>query len=155
MEIHPPPAPQLATLSFLIGRLRGEGWLGDPSYRYTKEVTGVWVAGGHHAFVEMSADYPMRGGGTDRHCVAMVVSAEEGALISRVFDDGGNSFEYRPQPLEDGLVFDDRVPHGSRGVRARKRLRVRSYGYDELLEVDRGDGAFKPYARVELRRVPR
>ncbi len=42
LEIHPAPAPQIAALSFLIGRLRGEGWLGDPSYRYTKEVTGLW-----------------------------------------------------------------------------------------------------------------
>ena len=153
-EIHPAPAPQLAALSFLIGRLRGEGWLGDRSYRYTKEVVGSWVAGGHHLFVEMSADYPLRNDVRDHHSVVMVVSAgpDEGSLVSRVYDDGGAVIDYRPIPTRDGLVFDDRVPHGSKATRARKVLRARSFGYEETLEVDLGDGAFVPYAQIELHR---
>ena len=49
--------------------MRGEGWYGDPSHRYTKEVSGSWVAGGHHLVLEMSADYPMRDGVWDRRRV--------------------------------------------------------------------------------------
>ena len=153
-EIHPAPAPQLAALSFLIGRLRGEGWLGDRSYRYTKEVAGSWVSGGHHVLVEMSADYPLRNHVRDHHSVVMVVSAgpDVGSLVSRVYDDGGAIIEYRPTPTPDGLVFDDRVPHGSKATRARKILRARSFGYEETLEVDMGDGTFVPYAEIELHR---
>ena len=153
-EFHHPPAPQLAVLAFLIGRLRGEGWLGDPSYRYTKEVSGSWVAGGHHLLLEMSADYPLRDGVCDHHSVVMLVSAGagEGSLVSRAYTDGGGVIDYRPTPTADGLVFEDQVPHGSEALRARKILRARSFGYEELLEVDRGDGAFVRYASIELRR---
>ncbi len=153
-EHYRPPAPQLEVLSFLIGRLRGEGWLGDPGYRYTKEVTGAWVAGGHHLLLEMSADYPLRDGLFDHHSVLLVVSAGpvKGSLVSRAYTDGGAVIDYRPTPTADGLVFDDQAPHGSEALRARKILRAKSFGYEEMLEVDRGDGAFVPYAGIELRR---
>ncbi len=153
-EHHRPPAPQLAGLSFLVGHLRGEGWLGDPGYRYTKQVSGSWVASGHHLLLEMSADYPLQGGLCDQHSVVMLVSAgpEEGSLVSRVYTDGGGLIDYRPTPTAEGIVFDDRVPHGSDALRARKILRAKSFGYEETLEVDRGGGDFVPYASIELRR---
>jgi hypothetical protein len=153
-EIHPAPAPQIAALSFLIGHLRGEGWLGDPSYRYTKEVTGSWVAGGHHVLLAMSADYPLRDNECDHHSVVMIVSAgpDAGSLVSRVYHDGGGMFDYDPTPTPEGLAFDDRVPHGSQATRARKLLRSRSFGYEETLELDYGDGAFVPYSNIELHR---
>ena len=114
------------------------------------------MAGGHHVLVEMSADYPLRNHVRDHHSVVMVVSAgpDEGSLVSRVYDDGGAVIDYRPTPTRDGLVFDDRVPHGSRATRARKVLRARSFGYEETLEVDLGDGAFVPYAKIDLHRGP-
>ena len=37
---HAAPVPQLAEIAFLIGRFEGEGWLEDPSYRYTKSACG-------------------------------------------------------------------------------------------------------------------
>ncbi len=154
-EFHRPPAPQLAVLAFLIGRLRGEGWFGDPGSRYTKQVSGSWVAEGHHLLLEMSADYPLRDGLCDRHSVVLVVSAgpEEGSLVSRAYTDGGGVIDYRPTSTADGLVFDDRVPHGSEALRARKILRANSFGYEETFELDHGDGAFVPYARIELSRT--
>jgi hypothetical protein len=154
-EIHPPPAPQLAAVSFLVGHMRGEGWLGDPDYRYTKDVSGTWVAGGHHLLLEMFADYPLRDDVCDRHSVVMMVSAgpDEGSLVSRVYHDGGGVVDYHPTPTRDGLSFDDRVPHGCQAVRARKILRARSFGYEETLEIDPGDGAFVPYAQIELHRT--
>ena len=134
--------------------MRGEGWLGDPGYRYTKEVSGTWVAGGHHLLLEMAADYPLRDDVCDRHSVVMMVSAgpDKGSLVSRVYHDGGGVVDYHPIPTRDGLAFDDRVPHGSQAVRARKILRARSFGYEETLELDHGDGAFVPYAQIELHR---
>ncbi len=102
----------------------------------------------------MSADYTLRDGLCDHHSVVMVVSAgpEEGSLISRAYSDGGGVIDYRPTPTAAGLVFDDQVPHGSEALHARKILRVKSFGYEETLELERGDGAFVPYARIEMRR---
>lgn len=153
-EVHRPPAPQLAGLSFLVGHLRGEGWHGDPSCRYTKEVSGSWVAGGHHLLLEMTADYPLRDGLRDRHSVVLLVSAgpEEGSLISSAYTDGGGVIDYRPAATPEGLVFDDQVPHGCDAIRARKILRATSGGYEESLEVDRGDGKFVPYSMITLLR---
>jgi len=153
-EIHPAPAPQLAGLAFLVGRLHGEGWLGDRGYRYTKQVSGRWVAEGHHLLLEMDAEYPLRGGASDRHSVLVIVSAgpEAGSLISRAFTDGGGMIEYRPTATDEGVAFDDRVPHGCDAERARKVLRATSAGYEETLEIDRGDGALVPWARIELQR---
>ena len=152
---HPPPAPQLARLAFLIGHLRGEGWYGDPSHRYTKEVSGSWVAGGHHLVLEMSADYPMRDGLCDRHSAVLVISAgpDEGSFVSHAYTDGGSVVGYRPASLAEGLVFDDQVPHGCDAHRARKILRPSGAGYDETLEIDRGGGDFEPYAQISLRRT--
>ncbi len=151
---HRPPAPQLAGLSFLIGKLSGEGWYADPSQRYTKRVSGAWVAGGHHLALEMSTDYPLRDGLCDRHSALLVISAaaDENSLVSRAYTDGGSVIEYRPTATGDGLVFDDRVPHGCDAQRARKILRAMPDGYDEILEIDRGDGAFAPYSMIALRR---
>ena len=153
-ERHPPPAPQIAVLGFLIGRLRGQGWLGDPDYQYTKQVSGSWMGGGHHLLLEMCADYPLRDGLCDRHSVALVVSPgpEEGSLVSRAYTDGGGVIDYRPVLTAGGLVFDDRVPHGVQALHARKILRATSFGYEETLEVDRGGGAFVTYAKIELHR---
>ena len=154
-ERHAPPAPQIAVLGFLIGRLGGQGWLGDRDYRYTKQVSGSWVAGGHHLLLEMCADYPLRDGQCDSHSVALIVSPgpEEGSLVSRAYTDGGSVIDYRPVPTAGGLVFDDRVPHGVRARRARKVLRATGFGYEETLEVERDDGGFVPYAKIELHRM--
>ena len=135
--------------------MRGEGWYGDPSHRYTKEVSGSWVAGGHHLVLEMGADYPLRDGAWDRHSVVLVISAgpDEGSLVSRAYTDGGSVIEYRPASMAEGLVFDDQVPHGCDALRARKILRPSSLGYDETLEIDRGEGDFVPYSKIALRRT--
>jgi hypothetical protein len=102
----------------------------------------------------MSTDYPLRDGLCDRHSALLVISAaaDENSLVSRAYTDGGFVIEYRPTATGDGLVFDDRVPHGCDAQRARKILRAMPGGYDEILEIDRGDGAFAPYSMIALRR---
>ena len=56
--------------------------------------------------------------------------------------------------LARDLTFEDRVPHAVDAVRARTLLRPTALGYEETLEVDHGDGEFKPYSVIELRRTP-
>jgi hypothetical protein len=153
-EEHAAPAPQLARLAFLVGRLRGEGWLGERDYHYTKQVVGAWAAGGHHLVVDMMAEYPLRNGSCDRHATLLVVSAgaEPGSLIGHAFTDGGGTIDYELRSTSEGLEFDDRPPHGCAAERARKRLRATPGGYEETLEIDRGDGAFAPFAQIRLER---
>ena len=74
-EEHAEPAPQLAALSFLTGRFRGEGHLADGGERYEKDVTGKWVAGGHHLLLEMTARYSDGRGRRDDHSSIVLVSA--------------------------------------------------------------------------------
>jgi hypothetical protein len=153
-ERHDDPASQLATLAFLEGDFRGEGSLADSDQRYEKDVTGRWVAGGHHLILEMVARYFDGKGRRDEHSAVVVVSADNGAgLSSAAYTDGGEVMNLVPKPIDDGLQFDDEVPHGSGGVRARKILRPTDRGYREIFEVDRGDGQFNLYASVDLHRI--
>lgn len=151
---HAPPAAQLASLDFLVGRLAGEGRMGEPAHRFAKSVHGRWGAAGHHLVLEMSADYDLPDGAIDRHAAVLVVSAGRapGSLVARAFTDSGGMLEYEPSLVNGELAFADTVPHGSRAKRARKRLRPTEAGYEEVLDVDRGDGAWIPWARIELRR---
>lgn len=58
--VHAPrgPSPALRELAFLVGHLRGEGWLGAPARPFGKQVWGRWVAGNQHLLLEMQVDYP-------------------------------------------------------------------------------------------------
>ena len=151
---HAAPAAQLASLDFLVGRLAGAGTLGEPGQRVTKRVTGDWGAAGHHLVLRMEADYELPDGAIDSHAAVLVVSAgaQPGSLVARAFTDSGGMLEYQPTLADGEVTFDDAVPHGSRARRARKRLRPTVAGYEEVLDVDRGDGAWECWARIELRR---
>ncbi len=152
--VHAAPAAQLASLDFLVGRLAGEGTLGQPAHRFTKRVTGSWRAAGHHLVLQMAADYELPDGAIDSHSAVLVVSAgaRQGSLVARAFTDGGGMLEYEPILADGGVTFADAVPHARRARRARKRLRPTAKGYEEVLDVDRGDGAWEPWARIELQR---
>ncbi len=153
-EEHAEPAPQLAALSFLTGRFRGEGHLADGGERYEKDVTGKWVAGGHHLLLEMTARYSDGRGRRDQHSAIVLVSAGDNtSLVSVAYTDGGEVIGLEPKATEAGIEFEDEVPHGSSGVRARKLLRPTDRGYQEIFEVDRGDGVFARYASVDLVRI--
>ena len=153
-EEHSEPAPQLAALSFLTGRFRGDGLLADGGERYEKDVTGKWVAGGHHLMLEMSARYFDGRGRHDQHSAVVLVSAgEDTSLVSVAYTDGGEVIGLEPKATEAGIEFEDEVPHGSGAVRARKILRATDGSYREIFEVDRGDGVFDRYASVDLVRI--
>ena len=153
-EEHAEPAPELAALSFLTGRFRGEGLLVDGGERYEKDVTGRWVAGGHHLLLEMTARYSDGRGRRDQHSAVVVVSAgEDTGLVSVAYTDGGEVIRMEPKATAAGIEFEDEVPHGSGAARARKILHVTDGGYREIFEVDRGDGVFDRYASVDLHRI--
>jgi len=153
-EEHAEPAPQLAALSFLTGRFRGEGLLVDDGERYEKDVTGKWVAGGHHLLLEMTARYSDGRGRRDEHSAVIVVSAgDDAGLVSVAYTDGGEVIRLEPKATEAGIEFEDEVPHGSGAVRARKILHATDGGYREIFEVDRGNGVFDRYASVDLVRI--
>ena len=154
IEQHADPAPQLSVLGFLAGRFRGEGVLTDDGELYEKDVTGTWVAGGHHLLLEMTARYSDGRGRRDEHSAVVVVSAGEGTgFTCSAYTDGGEVVGMEPRATAEGIEFADEVPHGSGGLRARKLLRPTDDGYREIFEVDRGDGTFDVYASVDLRRV--
>ena len=153
-EQHDDPAQQLAALSFLAGRFRGEGVLADGRESYEKDVTGRWVAGGHHLLLEMTARYSDGRGRRDEHSAVVLVSAApDSGLAGAAYTDGGEVVGMNPKLIDNGLEFADEVPHGSGGVRARKILRTTRTGYTETFEVGRGGGAFDVYATVDLRRI--
>ena len=153
-EHHADPAPQLSVLGFLAGRFRGEGVLTDDGERYEKDVTGTWVAGGHHLLLEMTARYSDGRGRRDEHSAVVVVSAgEDAGFTCSAYTDGGEVVGMEPKATAGGIEFVDEVSHGSGALRARKLLRPTDDGYREIFEVDRGDGTFDVYASVDLRRV--
>ena len=153
-EKHEEPAPQLGALNFLIGRFRGEGVFTDGGDPYEKDVTGSWVADGHHLLLDMVARYVDSRGRRDEHSAVVVVSAtDDGGLTGSAYTDGGEVIALAPSATLDGIEFVDTVPHGSGGVRAQKILNPVDDGYREIFEVDPGDGVFSRYASVVLRRV--
>lgn len=153
--VHPArePSPALRELGFLVGHLRGEGWLGAPSCRYGKQVWGRWVAGNQHLLLEMQADYQTDDGRIDRHSAVILVSGRGRRVACRAYTDAGGIIDYALEREERAFAFDDRVPHGVRAVRARKILSPRHAGYEESLLIDPGDGRFVLHARMELERV--
>lgn len=153
--VHPPrePSPVLRELAFLVGHLRGHGWLGAPSRRYGKEVLGRWVAGNQHLLLEMEADYPTDDGRIDRHSAVVLVSDRGRRVESRAYTDGGAVIDYVLEREAGAFAFDEQVPHGVEAVRARKVLSPRSSGYEESLLIDPGDGRLVLYAQVEFQPV--
>lgn len=148
------PAPALRGVAFLVGSLRGDGWLGEPGRRYTKRVTGRWVAGNQHLLVEMEADYSAEDGRVDRHSAVLVLSARGARVESRAYVDSGGVLDYVLEPEGAAVAFDDVVPHGVPAVRARKVLRPLETGYEESLLIDPGDGRLVLHARIALARLP-
>jgi hypothetical protein len=148
----------LQPLRFLLGSFRGEGLYAHRPGTFAKEVTGSWEAGGRFLGVRMSVIYPLADGRKDIHDALVLIGppSEDGRFVAQAYTDGGAIVEYR-LAYEDGAVsFADRPPNerGLRVARARKRFTPTVDGFEERLDIDRGDGRFEPYSAIALRRYP-
>jgi hypothetical protein len=153
-HIDPPKA--LGALGFLVGRFHGEGEFQRGGVTVAKEVFGRWEVGGHFLSLSMTASYRLRDAVADVHHAMAVVGAGRslGELHAHVFTDVGEVLEHRLVIEPDRVTFRDRVPHEARARGARKTLVRTSYGYEEMLEVERDEDRFERYSVVRLHRLP-
>ena len=145
----------LDPFGFLVGHFRGEGEYATHDGTFWKEVLGAWEANGRVLSLRMAVSFPLRDGRRDSHEALVVVSEEEDAICGRGYEDSGALREYQFDVRSDGsLWFADRPPgHGHSARRARKGLVPTEHGYREVLQVEREDGAFDEYSRIEMLRV--
>jgi hypothetical protein len=148
------PSAPLESLRFLLGRFRGEGRFADGKL-FRKEVVGSFEVGGRFLALRMAASHPLPGGGHDTHTALVLIGCDPwtGRLEGRAYTDGGAVEDYALEVRGGAVLFPVRAPHGSPARSARKILRPTAQGFDELLEIDPGSGAFEEYSRAELRRV--
>jgi hypothetical protein len=147
----------LTLLQFLLGHFRGEGKYAMTPYTFHKEVIGTPEAGGRFIALRMGVSYPLLDGRTDVHNALVMVGAQPapGRFIAHAYTDAGIFREYSVEGSEGKLQFDDLPPgHANQWQRARKILRATLEGFEEQLEVDRGEG-FVPYYVISMRRVAR
>jgi hypothetical protein len=147
----------LQPLRFLLGYFRGEGHYVHRSGSFEKEVTGAWEAGGRFLGVRMSVVYLLVDGRKDIHDALVLIGppSQDGFFVAHAYTDGGTIVEYR-LAYEDGtLSFADRPPneHGLQVARARKYFTPTVEGFEERLDIDRGDGRFEPYSVIAMKRV--
>ena len=125
-------------------------------YTFSKEVIGAFEAGGRFIALRMDASYPLPDGRKDVHKALVIVGSEpsSGTIKAQVYTDGGTVREYCIESGDGQLHFDDVPPgHGKLWKRARKILRPTQEGFEERLEVDKGDGSFVPYYVIVMRKV--
>lgn len=156
MNVHEPTVvPELRPLEFLLGEFRGTAVREDGTAFCHRELSGTWAVHGRFLALRLTALYPMADGRLDNHAAFIVLgAAPAGALEARAYTDAGESRDYTVALDGDALVFDDRPGAAKLGPAkdARKILRPTPYGFEERLEIDRGDG-FKPYYIAEMRRA--
>ena len=103
----------------------------------------------------MAATYRRTDDGSwDRHQAFIILGPDEetGELVSRAYTDGGLIHEFHIVVEESRLMFADRVPHHVAAVAARKVLTPTTHGYEETLQLDRGQGVFEPYDSIPIQR---
>lgn len=148
----------LQPLRFLLGDFRGEGRYVHRRGTFEKEMTGSWEAGGRFLGVRMSVVYPLADGRKDVHDALVLIGppSENGLFIAHAYTDGGTIVEYHLTYENGAVSFADRPPneHGLQVSRARKCLTPTVEGFEERLDIDRGDGQFEPYSVIALRRYP-
>ena len=148
------PSAHMKPLEFLLGHFRGEGRYAMADYAFQKEVIGSFEAGGRFISLRMDASYPLADGRKDVHKAFVIVGSEPtGQISAHAYTDGGAMREYAIERHDDNLEFADVPPgHASQWKRARKILRPTADGFEEVLEVDPGDG-FVPYYVIPMQRV--
>ncbi len=140
----------LKSLQFLVGHFKGQGRFIDFDKTFDKEIIGAWELGGFLS-IRMTATYPMQNGRQDTHRVMVILGKDpaEAHISARAYTDHGMTIDFTIQQNGSELEFED-TPPGRFGkkARARKRIYPVNDGLKEVLEIDRGDGEFKPYYEV-------
>ncbi|NOT53848.1 MAG: hypothetical protein HOP18_04505 [Deltaproteobacteria bacterium] len=148
----------LQPLRFLLGSFRGDGRYVNRDGSFQKEVIGSWEAGGRFLGIRMSVVYPLADGRKDIHDALVLIGppAEDGLFVAHAYTDGGAIVEYRLSYESGTLSFADRPPneHRLQVARARKTLTPTVDGFEERLDIDRGNGQFETYSVIALRRYP-
>jgi hypothetical protein len=146
----------LQPLRFLLGSFRGEGHYVNRSGSFEKEVTGSWEAGGRFLGVRMSVVYLLTDGRKDIHDALVLIGppSENGLFVAHAYTDGGTIVEYCLAYKEGILSFADRPPNepGLQVARARKCFTPTVDGFEERLDIDRGNGQFEPYSVITMQR---
>ncbi|MEA2626423.1 MAG: hypothetical protein QOD06_2468 [Candidatus Binatota bacterium] len=150
-----PDRAMLDALSFLVGRFRGAGSFIGCRTLVDKESTGSWEVSRCFLALRMAATYRIGESETDAHeaLVLAGVNPHTRVIEARAYLDSGGTWDYRLDLDGVRVSFDDRVPHEVKAARARKLLVPTADGYDEILEIDRGDGRLEPYSVLEMKRV--
>lgn len=147
----------LQPLRFLLGHFHGEGRYVHRAGTFAKDMTGSWEAGERFLGLRMTVTYPLQDGRKDIHAALVLIGppADTGLFAAQAYTDGGAIVEYHLTYENGTLFFADRSPteHGLQVTRARKCLIPTVEGFEERLEIDRGDGRFEPYSVITMRRV--
>ena len=147
----------LQPLRFLLGAFRGEGRYMNRNGSFEKEVTGSWEAGGRFLGVRMSIIYLLADGRKDIHDALVLIGppSENGLFVAHAYTDGGAIVEYCLAYEEGPLSFADRPPneYGLQVAQARKCFTPTVDGFEERLDIDRGDGRFEPYSVIAMHRI--
>lgn len=146
----------LQKLQFLLGHFQGDGKFVDGTDCFQKEAVGTWEVAGRFLAMRMGVTYPLVDGQKDSHtALAMVgVHPDSGEITARVYSDGGAMHDFHLEVVGDAVIFADRpeAHHDTPAQRARKILRPTPYGFDEVLELDHGNGQFEPHYIVPMHR---
>ena len=147
----------LQPLRFLLGHFHGEGRYVHRAGTFEKAMTSAWEAGGRFIGLRMSVTYPLVDGRKDIHDALVLIGppSDTGLFAAQVYTDGGAIVEYRLTYEAGTLSFADRPPteRGLQVTRARKCLTPTVDGFEERLDIDRGDGRFEPYSVIEMQQV--
>jgi hypothetical protein len=150
-----PDRAALDVLSFLIGSFRGTGHFVGRRTVVDKESTGSWEVAGYFLALRMAATYRAGDRETDAHEALVIAGMNPRTRVieARAYLDSGDTWDYRLDHDGVRVSFDDRVPHEVKAAHARKLLVPTANGYDEILEIDRGNGRLEPYSVLEMMRV--
>ncbi|MBM4255657.1 MAG: hypothetical protein FJ147_07145 [Deltaproteobacteria bacterium] len=147
----------LQRFRFLLGNFRGEGRYMRGGSVFRKQLTGIWEAGGRFLGLRMSVTYPLSDGRKDMHDALVIIGAggTSGSFEAQAYTDSGLIQTYQLEWHGDTVSFADRpaTEHGSNIQRARKSLTPTADGFEERVDVDRGDGQFVSYSTIMMKRA--
>lgn len=145
----------LRQLRFLLGHFQGEGQYATGSDSFLKEMVGTWEVSGRCLALRMGVTFPLADGRKDTHSafVAVGVNPTTDQVEARAYSDGGEVHDYHLRLEGDTVRFDDRPASHLQAQRAQKTIRPTADGFEEILELDRGNGRFEPHYTIAMRRV--
>jgi hypothetical protein len=147
----------LQPFRFLLGDFRGEGRYTHGDNVFQKELNGSWEANGRFLGLRMRVTYLLSDGRKDIHEALVLIGAHStlGPFEAHAYTDSGAIQHYQLELNGETISFADRPPteHDSKIQRARKSLTPTPDGFEERVDVDRGDGTYTFYSIVRMQRI--